>query len=377
MSISSLTSTQSLWKFQMQVGSSASSAANTQKSGGAEKAAEELLSVLSRPRPASSEGAVEATAPSAPPPTQVPALDMTGSRISLGLPGPSGESDNAFEFSKEDLAALKQKIETSGKAASDGLAKLIDQFEATDTSRNGKISREEFAAFAEQNGFRMPPAARATESSATGGFSGFSKQDLEGIRQTLEKGMQAISQALQGMIDAFAGADANQSGGLDLSELQSLANNQSSQAAPSDGPVIEIRFAPQQGGEKGLSKEDLEQLKKTLEDSGIEVPKELDKLIESFDKIDQNKDGTLGKNELKAFRESGSEAAGGSGSTGGSGSSAVAGAAAGAESGNSSSESVSGQLNRLLSQQMTKAYSYSASVRYESFQSSWQTDMTA
>ncbi|HNV72750.1 MAG TPA: hypothetical protein PKO06_23780, partial [Candidatus Ozemobacteraceae bacterium] len=132
MNISSMSSTQSLWKFQMQVGSAPASAPSSPKASGIDKAAEELLSVLGQTPRGASAGASETAAPAESTRPAVPPLDLSGGRIALGLTASSSYDSNSFQFSKEDLTALKQKIEKSGQAMSDGLSKLIDQFATTD-----------------------------------------------------------------------------------------------------------------------------------------------------------------------------------------------------------------------------------------------------
>ncbi|NLI77985.1 MAG: hypothetical protein GX442_16295 [Candidatus Riflebacteria bacterium] len=154
---------------------------------------------------------------------------------------------------KTDLADLKSQVETVSSKAGKPIQEIIDAFDTIDQNDDG-ISAQELADFAGPDGAARGRPPRP-EGPPPGGIGGGG----------LNGGMGGMPVMVVMMPQGGGGQAASGAG----------------EQSPS------------------ISKEDLSQLKNLLEKAGIEVPDELQKLLDSFDEIDEDGSGTIDLNELK------------------------------------------------------------------------------
>ncbi|RCK79644.1 MAG: hypothetical protein OZSIB_4116 [Candidatus Ozemobacter sibiricus] len=150
------------------------------------------------------------------------------------------------------------------------------------------------------------------------------KADLVDLKTGVEAVAPQAGRPLQAILDAFDRIDQNQDG-ISAQELAQFAGAKAPPArpGPADGPpprgvgggglpVMVVMMSqggasptvatgtPQGGGEpKAVSKEDLLNLKDLLEKAGLNVPEELQTLIDSFDRLDADRSGTLSLPEVR------------------------------------------------------------------------------
>ena len=389
MNISSLSSTQSLWKFQMNIQKQPAASSSQANKSSAADTAEELLAFLDKDR--IPESGTENTAQ----PASEKAESGRGMRVAGPPPGFMPRIDGSRqsepkEISKEDLINLQQAIKDSGKAAIDGLDKLISSFDETDSNKNGKIRKDEFKTFADEIGITLPaegqvaakgmrgpthaghhgPPQRpqpgeSANSSQAQASDGYTKDDLAAIKNGIESAIKSIADTLQAMINQFSKTDTDQSGSLNKDELKAFA----------DQNGISIGSGKGHHKASGPTKENLETVKKALEESGATIPDQLTKMINSFDEIDANKDGKLGKGELKTFTKSSETASNTQSNTGSTGTIDDGSATSGVSKDSSASQSKN--FSRMLVQQMVKAYGQNTAGRYQSAMTESLADMVA
>lgn len=91
--------------------------------------------------------------------------------------GPRGRG-GPKDMTKDDLTAMRDKIASTDTTAASNLDKLIQNFDSTDTDGDGKISKDEFKAFAEANGISMPhPPHHSKGTSSMGAETANSESD--------------------------------------------------------------------------------------------------------------------------------------------------------------------------------------------------------
>jgi len=77
--------------------------------------------------------------------------------LSLPKGPPRGDGqDGPQAMTKDDLVKMRDKIAATDSKAADGITQVIDQFDAADTNKDGKVDGDEMQAFAKANNITMP-----------------------------------------------------------------------------------------------------------------------------------------------------------------------------------------------------------------------------
>jgi|GEM_PF-5809400 len=245
-------------------------------------------------------------------------LDQGGKPTKMGGKHQGDQQNESVEITKDDLTALQKSIEDSGAAVPQQLTDLINSFSDADTDNSGSISKDEYKTFADKND---------KSQSVT-------KDDLANLQKSIEESGAAVPQQLTDLINSFSDADTDKSGTISKDEYKT--------------------FADKNDKTQSVTKDDLVNLQKSIEESGAAVPQKLTDLINSFTDADIDKNGAVSKSEFKAFFKKDATSQSSVASTSDTSSNTSSSTA-------TSSAASSGTLNRMLIKLMMNAYNTNTS----------------
>ncbi len=155
------------------------------------------------------------------------------------------------------------------------------------------------------------------------GKTNLQKTDLQQMQQqaaqTQSQNQTQSASPFDSLLALFDEIDQNQDG-ISIDELKSFAAENGMQkggpggsgkpAGPPPGPPLSMMFelGPTSrggGGEmpESVSKEELLEIQSQMEAEGMEVPKQLSKMIENFESLDSDQDGKVSIDEMMAAQE--------------------------------------------------------------------------